>query len=96
MLTAVSDSRRATAEGLGSPDGLPLPQLRQPRPPAGPGRGGLAARGKNGPTRTVERILHAGLAYKDVADRDTSLVVCNATAPNTVRAITPLRWGFQA
>ncbi len=29
----------------------------------------------------VERILHAGLAYTDVVDRDTSLVICNADAP---------------
>jgi DNA polymerase III subunit epsilon len=29
----------------------------------------------------VERILHAGLAYADVVDTETSLVVCNADAP---------------
>jgi len=29
----------------------------------------------------VERILHAGLAYTDVVDPDTSLVVCNETEP---------------
>jgi DNA polymerase III subunit epsilon len=29
----------------------------------------------------VERILHAGLAYSDVVDGETSLVVCNDTAP---------------
>ncbi|MBS9535415.1 DEDDh family exonuclease [Mycobacterium sp. M1] len=29
----------------------------------------------------VERILHAGLAYSDVVDTHTSLVVCNADAP---------------
>jgi DNA polymerase-3 subunit epsilon len=29
----------------------------------------------------VERILYAGLAYADDVDRETSLVVCNATAP---------------
>ena len=29
----------------------------------------------------VERILHAGLAYTDDVDRETSLVVCNDTAP---------------
>lgn len=29
----------------------------------------------------VERILHAGLAYSDDVDGETSLVVCNATAP---------------
>jgi DNA polymerase-3 subunit epsilon len=29
----------------------------------------------------VERILHAGLAYSDVVDEETSLVVCNDAAP---------------
>src|SRR5580693_7975174 len=29
----------------------------------------------------VERILHAGLAYSDAVDQETSLVVCNAAAP---------------
>ncbi len=29
----------------------------------------------------VERILHAGLAYSDAVDRETSLVVCNEAAP---------------
>jgi DNA polymerase-3 subunit epsilon len=29
----------------------------------------------------VERILHAGLAYSDVVDPDTSLVICNAPRP---------------
>lgn len=29
----------------------------------------------------VERILHAGLAYSDVVDPNTSLVICNAEAP---------------
>lgn len=29
----------------------------------------------------VERILHAGLAYSDDVDRETSLVVCNDAAP---------------
>jgi DNA polymerase III subunit epsilon len=29
----------------------------------------------------VERILHAGLAYSDVVDEETSLVVCNYAAP---------------
>lgn len=30
----------------------------------------------------VERILHAGLAYSDAVDRETSLVVCNDPAPD--------------
>jgi DNA polymerase III subunit epsilon len=29
----------------------------------------------------VERILHAGLAYTDGVDRDTSLVICNEFRP---------------
>jgi DNA polymerase III subunit epsilon len=29
----------------------------------------------------VERILHAGLAYSDVVDPETSLVICNEAAP---------------
>jgi DNA polymerase III subunit epsilon len=29
----------------------------------------------------VERILHAGLAYTDAVDRETSLVICNQPAP---------------
>jgi DNA polymerase-3 subunit epsilon len=29
----------------------------------------------------VERILHAGLAYSDVVDAETSLVICNQAAP---------------
>lgn len=29
----------------------------------------------------VERILHAGLAYSDAVDRETSLVICNDPAP---------------
>lgn len=29
----------------------------------------------------VERMLHAGLAYADAVDQETSLVVCNDTAP---------------
>ena len=30
----------------------------------------------------VERILHAGLAYRDAVDGETSLVVCNDPAPD--------------
>jgi DNA polymerase-3 subunit epsilon len=29
----------------------------------------------------IERMLHAGLAYSDAVDRDTSLVICNDVAP---------------
>ncbi|MCB0933187.1 MAG: DEDDh family exonuclease [Mycobacterium sp.] len=37
----------------------------------------------------VERILHAGLAYADAVDPETSLVICNETAPDHGK-------GFQA
>ncbi|MEM6106265.1 DEDDh family exonuclease [Mycobacterium sp. 050272] len=41
----------------------------------------LAAEVRRTHEELVERILHAGLAYTDVVDRETSLVVCNAAAP---------------
>ncbi|MGE4429030.1 MAG: DEDDh family exonuclease [Solirubrobacteraceae bacterium] len=41
----------------------------------------LAAEVRRTHEELVERILHAGLAYSDTVDRDTSLVVCNAAAP---------------
>jgi DNA polymerase-3 subunit epsilon len=44
-------------------------------------RVGLAAEVARTHEELVERILHAGLAYTDVVDRDTSLVVCNDAAP---------------
>ena len=37
----------------------------------------------------VERILHAGLAYTDAVDTETSLVICNASSPANGK-------GFQA
>lgn len=30
----------------------------------------------------IERILHAGLAYTDLVDQQTSLVLCNEPAPD--------------
>lgn len=41
----------------------------------------------------LERILHAGLAYSDHVDPETSLVVCNETAPGRARATTRCGWG---
>lgn len=41
----------------------------------------------------VERILHAGLAYSDAVDRDTSLVVCNDTTPEQGKGYHALRLG---
>lgn len=41
----------------------------------------LAAEVRRTHEELVERILHAGLAYTDVVDRETSLVVCNADTP---------------
>jgi DNA polymerase-3 subunit epsilon len=41
----------------------------------------LAAEVRRTHEELVERILHAGLAYTDAVDRETSLVVCNDDAP---------------
>jgi DNA polymerase-3 subunit epsilon len=41
----------------------------------------LAAEVRRTHEELVERILHAGLAYSDAVDRETSLVVCNDLAP---------------
>jgi DNA polymerase-3 subunit epsilon len=41
----------------------------------------LAAEVRRTHEELVERILHAGLAYTDAVDQETSLVVCNADAP---------------
>ena len=41
----------------------------------------LAAEVRRTHEELVERILHAGLAYSDVVDGETSLVVCNDAAP---------------
>lgn len=41
----------------------------------------LAAEVRRTHEELVERILYAGLAYSDDVDRETSLVVCNETAP---------------
>ncbi len=44
-------------------------------------RVGLAAEVARTHEELVERILHAGLAYTDAVDRETSLVVCNDATP---------------
>ncbi|BAX94833.1 DNA polymerase III subunit epsilon [Mycobacterium shigaense] len=49
----------------------------------------LAAEVRRTHEEMVERILHAGLAYTDVVDRETSLVVCNDDPPGQGK-------GFQA
>jgi len=41
----------------------------------------LAAEVRRTHEELVERILHAGLAYSDAVDQETSLVVCNDAAP---------------
>ncbi|HTX96827.1 MAG TPA: DEDDh family exonuclease [Mycobacterium sp.] len=41
----------------------------------------LAAEVRRTHEELVERILHAGLAYSDAVDRETSLVVCNDPTP---------------
>ncbi|MGO9925950.1 MAG: DEDDh family exonuclease [Mycobacterium sp.] len=41
----------------------------------------------------VERILHAGLAYSDVVDPETSLVVCNEAAPEQGKGYHALQLG---
>lgn len=41
----------------------------------------LAAEIRRTHEELVERILHAGLAYSDAVDRETSLVICNETRP---------------
>jgi DNA polymerase-3 subunit epsilon len=44
-------------------------------------RVGLATEVARTHEELLERILHAGLAYSDVVDRETSLVICNDAAP---------------
>ena len=41
----------------------------------------LAAEVRRTHEELVERILHAGLAYSDTVDLETSLVVCNDSNP---------------
>ncbi len=97
-------SRRRWPNGTVTHEELrPLKMLasRMPCPYLNPGRyqrGGplvqgmrvaLSAEVKRTHEELVERILHAGLAYADAVDPETSLVVCNESAPEHGK-------GFQA
>ncbi|WP_423203219.1 DEDDh family exonuclease [Mycobacterium kubicae] len=53
----------------------------------------LAAEVRRTHDELVERILHAGLAYTDSVDRDTSLVVCNETVPEQGKGYHALQLG---
>ncbi len=89
-------TRRRWPNGRVTHDELrPLKALasRMPCPYPNPGqyvRGGplvqgmrvaLAAEVRRTHEELVERILHAGLAYRDAVDDETSLVICNDAAP---------------
>ncbi len=85
----------------------PLKMLasRMPCPYLNPGRfqrGGplvqgmrvaLSAEVKRTHEELVERILHAGLAYADAVDPETSLVICNEQVPSTARVSRPVSSG---
>ncbi|MDT5260362.1 MAG: polymerase subunit epsilon [Mycobacterium sp.] len=53
----------------------------------------LAAEVRRTHEELVERILHAGLAYSDAVDRETSLVVCNDLAPEQGKGYHALQLG---
>ncbi|OSC40221.1 DEDDh family exonuclease [Mycobacterium decipiens] len=53
----------------------------------------LAAEVRRTHEELVERILHAGLAYADAVDRETSLVVCNDAAPEQGKGYHALQLG---
>ena len=53
----------------------------------------LAAEVRRTHEELVERILHAGLAYSDDVDRDTSLVVCNVAKPEQGKGYHALQLG---
>ncbi|OBJ62800.1 DNA polymerase III subunit epsilon [Mycobacterium sp. 1423905.2] len=53
----------------------------------------LAAEVRRTHDELVERILHAGLAYTDSVDRDTSLVVCNESVPEQGKGYHALQLG---
>lgn len=53
----------------------------------------LAAEVRRTHEELVERILHAGLAYSDDVDRDTSLVICNESAPEQGKGYHALQLG---
>jgi DNA polymerase-3 subunit epsilon len=53
----------------------------------------LAAEVRRTHEELVERILHAGLAYSDAVDRETSLVVCNDATPEQGKGYHALQLG---
>jgi DNA polymerase III subunit epsilon len=53
----------------------------------------LAAEVRRTHEELVERILHAGLAYSDAVDRETSLVVCNNLTPEQGKGYHALQLG---
>ncbi|KAA1249321.1 DEDDh family exonuclease [Mycobacterium simiae] len=53
----------------------------------------LAAEVRRTHEELVERILHAGLAYSDEVNRETSLVVCNETVPEQGKGYHALQLG---
>ena len=53
----------------------------------------LAAEVRRTHEELVERILHAGLAYSDVVDGETSVVVCNDAAPEQGKGYHALQLG---
>lgn len=57
-------------------------QYVQGRPLVQGMRVALAAEVRRTHDELVERILHAGLAYRDAVDQETSLVICNETRPH--------------
>ncbi|CAM3225024.1 DEDDh family exonuclease [Mycobacterium simiae] len=79
---------KALASRLPCPYLNPGPYVRG-RPLVQGMRVALAAEVRRTHEELVERILHTGLAYTDVVDRETSLVVCNDVAPEQGK-------GFQA
>ena len=65
---------------------MPCPYLNPGRYAGGPLVQGMRVALSSEVDRTheelVERILHAGLAYSDAVDPETSLVICNAAQPD--------------
>jgi DNA polymerase-3 subunit epsilon len=53
----------------------------------------LAAEVRRTHEELVERILHAGLAYSDVVDGETSLVICNDATPEQGKGFHALQLG---
>ncbi|BBY06097.1 DNA polymerase III subunit epsilon [Mycobacterium noviomagense] len=77
---------------------MPCPYLNpgpyvQGRPLVQGMRVALAAECRRTHDELVERILHAGLAYSDAVDRETSLVVCNLPRPEQGKGYLALELG---